>query len=200
MPSKLPFLLSALAFSSVQAFDAGVYGLGYWNETYAIEANAHPNATSSVPFTLGTKNFTFQVNVAELIPTGYNSIPNPRQAAAFYNLLWEGGGSLNQSIRDAVTTGTGEGVPTMCLTVPLGPMTREATNGYKEEDNGDCSNAFGKQCMQDLKKVDPSSFTNSITCDLSWMPKSCSERFGDGGLGGIGECVSFSSPYTLVSN
>ncbi|KAG9697057.1 Six-hairpin glycosidase, partial [Aureobasidium melanogenum] len=197
MPSKLPFLLSVLTFSSVQAFDAGVYGLGYWNETYAMEANAHPNATSSVPFTLGTKNFTFQVNVAELIPTGYNFVPNPRQAAAFYNLLWEGGGSLNQSIRDAVTTGTGEGVPTMCLTVPLGPMTREATNGYKEEDNGDCSNAFGSKCMQDLKKVDPSSFTNSITCGLSWMPKSCSERFGGGGLGGAIQGVKDHNRFSI---
>ncbi|KAG9675761.1 hypothetical protein KCU99_g3905, partial [Aureobasidium melanogenum] len=185
MISNPSILLSALAFGSVQAFDTGTYGLGYWNESYAFEANAHPNATNSVPFQLGSGNYTLQVNVAELTPTGFQALPNQRQAASFYNLIWDGGKSLNQSIRDAVTTGTGEGVPRLCLTVPLGSMSRKATNGYREQDAGDCSNALGKQCMQDLKKVDVSSFSSTTICDPSWMPKSCISRFGDGGLGGI---------------
>lgn len=194
MTSKVLLLLSALAFSSTQAYyDTGVYGLGTWNESYAMEANANPNKTNSVPFSIGTGNYTFQVNIAEFTPTGYqaNRTQNPRQVASFYNLLWEGGNSLNESIRDAVTTGTGEGIPQVCLFVPMGPMSQTATNGYREQDAGDCSNAFGKQCMEDLRKVDGSQ-TTGVSCQGMWMPKSCTSRFGDGGL-------AFTGKYFLMS-
>ncbi|KAK6005622.1 hypothetical protein QM012_007264 [Aureobasidium pullulans] len=196
-------LLSALALglsaqAQAQALDYGVYGLGTWNKSYAFEANDHPNNTHSVPFSIGTGNYTFQVNVAELTPTDYtaNSPQNPRQAASFYNILWEGGKSFNQSLRDAVTTGTGEGIPQLCLTVPMGPMSQAATNGYREQDNGDCSHAFGKQCMADLKKIDASTATAS--CDGMWMPKSCLAKFGNGGLGSA-EIINPSTPSNETS-
>lgn len=197
MAFKSLFLLSALAFNSAQAdYDTGVYGLGTWNESYALEANANPNNTNSVPFSIGTKNYTFQVNIAGFTPTGYqaNRTQNPHQVASFYNLLWQGGNSLNESIRDAVTSGTGEGISQLCLFVPLGPMSRTATNGYREQDAGDCSNAFGKQCMEDLKKIDGSQTTGGLSCQGMWMPKSCTSRFGDGGLAFTGKCFFLFAP------
>ncbi|KAI4720496.1 hypothetical protein E4T48_03233 [Aureobasidium sp. EXF-10727] len=180
MISKPSFLLSALALGVVQAFDTGAYGLGYWNETYAFEANENPNATHSVPFAIGTQNYTFQVNVAELTPTGVqaNRTENPRQAAAFYNLIWDGDKSLNQSLKDGTSQGQG-GIPQLCVTIPMGTLTRSATNGYREQDDGDCTNALGKQCMDDLKKVSTSDINN---CNGLWMPDSCKSSFSDGGL------------------
>lgn len=179
MTSKLLMLLSTLAFTSVQAWDGGVYGLGYWNETYAFEANENPNNTKSVPFQIGTQNYTFQVNVAELTPTGAqaNRAQDPRQAASFYNIIWSGDERLNETLKNAVSSGTGEGTPQLCVTVHTGTMARSITNDYREEDNGDCSHAFGKQCMDDLKNI---GFSETSRCSASWMPKSCTSKFGDG--------------------
>jgi hypothetical protein len=178
MTSKLLILLSTLAFTSVQAWDGGVYGLGYWNETYALEANEHPNNTQSVPLQIGTQNFTFQVNVAEFTPTGIvaNRTQNPRQAASFYNLIWPGGESLNETLKSAFNSET---TLPLCVTVHTGTAARAITNNYGEEDNGDCSRLFGKQCMDDLKSVGSSEIN---TCNAAWMPKSCNSKFGSGGF------------------
>jgi hypothetical protein len=181
MTPKSLVLLSTLALASAQAYDAGVYGLGYWNETYAFAANQNPNNTKSVPFQIGTQNYTFQVNVAELTPTGAqaNRTQNPRQAASFYNLIWSGDETLNETLENAVTSGTQGGTPQLCVTIPMGTMPRSTTNNYREQDNGDCSHAFGKQCMDDLKKVSASEISQ---CNALWMPKSCTSKFGSGGL------------------
>ena len=181
MTPKSLVILSTLTLASAQAFDGGVYGLGYWNETYAFAANQNPNSTKSVPFQIGTQNYTFQVNVAEFTPTGAqaNRIQNPRQAASFYNLLWSGDETLNETLRNAVTPGAGVITPQLCVTIPTGTNPRSTTNNYREEDNGDCSHAFGKQCMDDLKKVGSSEISS---CGGSWMPDSCRSKLGSGGL------------------
>lgn len=181
MASRLLIFLSTLAYASAQ-YDAGVYGLGYWNETYAIEANQNPNNTKSVPFQIGTQNYTFQVNVAEFTPTGAqaNRTQNPRQAASFYNLIWSGGETLNETLQDAVISGTQGSRAELCVTIHMGTMARSITNNYREEDNGDCSHAFGKQCMDDLKKV---GYSEISQCNALWMPKSCTSKFGSGGFG-----------------
>lgn len=181
MASKLLVLLSTLAFASAEVYDSGVYGLGYWNETYALAANRNPNNTKSVPLQIGTQNYTFQVNVAEFTPTGAqaNRTQNPRQAASFYNLLWSGDETLNETLSNAVTPGMGVSTPQLCVTIPMGTNPRSTTNNYREEDNGDCSHALGKQCMDDLKKVGPSEI---IPCNPLWLPKSCGSKLGSGGL------------------
>ncbi|KAI4842699.1 hypothetical protein E4T44_02596 [Aureobasidium sp. EXF-8845] len=178
MTLRLLILFSTLAFTSVQAWDTGVYGLGYWNETYALEANEHPNNTRSVPLQIGTQNFTFQVNVAEFTPTGIvaNRTQNPRQAASFYNLIWPGGESLNETLKNAFNSET---TLPLCVTVHTGTAARAITNNYREEDNGDCSRLFGKQCMDDIKSV---GFSERDRCNAMWMPKSCNSKFGSGGF------------------
>jgi hypothetical protein len=189
MAFKLLAFASTLAFASAQSIYTGVYGLGYWNETYAVEANQNPNNTKSVPFQIGTQNYTFQVNVAEFTPTGPGliSIQNPRQAASFYNLIWSGDEYLNDTLENTVTS-TGGGAPQLCVTVHTGPIARSVTNNYREQDNGDCSHAFGKQCMDDLKKVSPT-YINS--CNALWMPKSCISKFGDGDLASTSKFSTF---------
>ncbi|KAI5209501.1 hypothetical protein E4T39_00739 [Aureobasidium subglaciale] len=179
---KRPSLILLSTISLASAFDSGVFGLGYWNETYAWEANQNPNDTVSVPFQLGSQNFTMQVNIAEFTPTGrsVNRTENARQVASFYNMSWSGDISLNDTIRSASSQFTDGATPRLCISVPLGPMSRSATNGYREEDNGDCSHAFGSECMNDLKNVQSQT---SGTCGGSWMPKSCIAKFGDGGIG-----------------
>ncbi|KAI4759037.1 hypothetical protein E4T52_08784 [Aureobasidium sp. EXF-3400] len=182
MTSRLLIFLSTLAFASAQAYDNGAYGLGYWNETYAVEANQNPNNTKSVPFQINTQNYTFQVNVAEFTPTGVqaNRTQNPRQAASFYNLIWSGDETLNETLQDAVISGTQGSRPELCVTIHTGTMARSITNNYREEDNGDCSHAFGKQCMDDIKKV---GYSQISQCNGLWMPKSCTSKFGSGGIG-----------------
>lgn len=182
MTPKALVLLSTLALASAQAFDRGVYGLGYWNETYAVAANQNPNNTKSVPFQIGTQNYTFQVNVAEFTPTGAqaNRTQNPRQAASFYNLLWSGDETLNETLRNAVTSDAGVSTPQLCVTIPMGTAPRSATNNYREEDNGDCSHALGKQCLAALKNIGPTIISQ---CNGLWMPDSCSSKLGSGGLG-----------------
>ena len=191
MASKVLLLLSTLTFCSAQAYDSGTYGLGTWNETHALSANANPNTTNSVPFAIGTQNYTFQVNIAEFTsPTSWsNHTSDRRYIASFYNLIWEGGNSLNQSLRDAVTTGTGEGIPKLCLTLHAGTLSQAATNAYTNQDEGDCSNAFGKQCMADLKKINGSVASD---CTHSYMPQSCKSRFGDGSFASTSK--HFSAP------
>jgi len=177
MTSKLLILLSTLAFTSVKAWDSGEYGLGYWNETYALEANEHPNNTQSVPLQIGTQNFTFQVNVAEFTPTGIvaNRTQNPRQAASFYNLIWPGGESLNETLKNAFNSET---TLPLCVSVHTGTAARAITNNYRDEDNEDCSRLFGKQCMDDLKSV---GYSEIDRCNALWMPKSCNSKIGSGG-------------------
>ncbi|KAH0285704.1 hypothetical protein M436DRAFT_35290 [Aureobasidium namibiae CBS 147.97] len=177
-PKSLVFL-STLSLASAQAFDRGVYGLGYWNETYAVAANQNPNNTKSVPFQIGTQNYTFQVNVAEFIPTGSqaNRTQDPRQAASFYNLLWSGEETLNETLRNAVTPDAGVITPQLCVTIPMGTAPRSATNNYREEDNGDCLHALGKQCMAALKNIGPTIISQ---CNGLWMPESCSSKLGSG--------------------
>lgn len=189
MTSRLLVSLSTLALVAAQAYDSGVYGLGYWNETYAIAANQNPNNTKSVPFQIGTQNYTFQVNVAEYTPTGAqaNRTPNPRQAASFYNLLWSGDETLNETLRNAVTSGAGVSTPQLCVTIPMGTAPRSTTNNYREEDNGDCSHALGKECMDALKNIDPTIISQ---CNGFWMPKSCSSKLGSGGLGSASKLFS----------
>ena len=189
MHNRLLFFLSTLSLSSASAANLNYpsYGMGIWNTSYAISANSHPNATKSVPFNIGTQNYTLQVNVAELEPTDpdTNGTTNPRVAASFYNILWSGTSTLNETLQNTWGLEKND----LCLVLPLGLFTSKATNGYKETDQGDCSNALGSKCMKDLAEV--KSQVLSGGCTGRWMPKSCASRFGDGGVGSGGEFCLF---------
>ncbi|THY11995.1 hypothetical protein D6D01_08733 [Aureobasidium pullulans] len=182
MINQALLLLWTFAFSSARAqLSDGVFGAGPWNASYAQESNRNPNATKSVPFQLGAQNYTFQVNVAELQPAGSiaKDAENPRVAASFYNMLWDGDYSLNDTLRNAFSFGQ-NAVPKLCVTVANGASTLSATNGYRDEDDGDCSHALGNQCMKDLANVTSTQLSGS--CTGAWMPKSCISRLGTGGL------------------
>lgn len=183
MINQALLFLWTFAFSSARAqLSDGVFGAGPWNDSYAQESNRNPNATKSVPFQLGAQNYTFQVNVAELQPTGSiaKDAENPRVAASFYNMLWDGDYSLNDTLRNAFSLGQNT-VPKLCVTVATGTSTLSATNGYRDEDDGDCSHALGNQCMKDLANVTSTQLSGS--CTGAWMPKSCISRLmGTGGL------------------
>ncbi|THW74102.1 hypothetical protein D6D17_10619, partial [Aureobasidium pullulans] len=142
------------------------YGIGTWNTSYAIFANSHPNATKSVPFNTGAQNYTLQVNVAELEPTDpdTNGTTNPSVAASFYNLLWSGTSTLNETLQNTWGLERND----LCLVLPLGLFTSKATNGYEETDQGDCSNALGSECMKDLAGIKSQVLTGG--CTGRWMP------------------------------
>ncbi|THY49825.1 hypothetical protein D6C98_06236 [Aureobasidium pullulans] len=129
MHNRLFFLLSTLSLSSASAANLNYpsYGIGTWNTSYAIFANSHPNATKSVPFNIGAQNYTLQVNVAELEPTDpdTNGTTNPSVAASFYNLLWSGTSTLNETLQNT----WGMEKNDLCLVLPLGLFTSKATNG-----------------------------------------------------------------------
>ncbi|TIA74747.1 hypothetical protein D6C76_06226 [Aureobasidium pullulans] len=129
MHNRLFFLLSTLSLSSASAANLNYpsYGIGTWNTSYAIFANSHPNATKSVPFNIGAQNYTLQVNVAELEPTDpdTNGTTNPSVAASFYNLLWSGTSTLNETLQNTWGLEKND----LCLVLPLGLFTSKATNG-----------------------------------------------------------------------
>ncbi|THY71534.1 hypothetical protein D6C86_06978 [Aureobasidium pullulans] len=105
MHNRLFFLLSTLSLSSASAANLNYpsYGIGTWNTSYAISADSHPNATKSVPFSIGAQNYTLQVNIAEIFPSNLDSnasIQNPSVAASFYNLLWSGTSTFNETLQN----------------------------------------------------------------------------------------------------
>ncbi|THV83052.1 hypothetical protein D6D29_04184, partial [Aureobasidium pullulans] len=128
MHNRLLFLLSTLSLSSASAANLNYpsYGIGTWNTSYAISADSHPNATKSVPFNIGAQNYTLQVNVAELEPTDpdTNGTTNPSVAASFYNLLWSGTSTLNETLQNTWGLEKND----LCLVLPLGLFTSKATN------------------------------------------------------------------------
>ncbi|TIA31281.1 hypothetical protein D6C78_09041 [Aureobasidium pullulans] len=130
MHNRLLFLLSTLSLSSASAANLNYpsYGIGIWNTSYAISANSHPNATKSVPFNIGAQNYTLQVNIAEIFPSNLDSnasIQNPSVAASFYNLLWSGTSTLNETLQNTWGLEKND----LCLVLPLGLFTSKATNG-----------------------------------------------------------------------
>ena len=122
-----------------------------------LNANQHPNATKSVPFAIGSINFTLTVNVTELtIPANITtSVQNPRIINSVTGLSWTGDKSLNETITDEELSHTSPGGPPaeLCVQFPLGGLfSRSETNGYRDSDNGDCTHALGKKCVDAIKK------------------------------------------------
>ncbi|CAD0022170.1 unnamed protein product, partial [Aureobasidium pullulans] len=154
------------------------YGIGTWNTSYAIFANSHPNATKSVPFNIGAQNYTLQVNVAELEPTDpdTNGTTNPSVAASFYNLLWSGTSTLNETLQNT----WGWKRMTYVLYFPWGYSPAKPPMGIKKQIKGIAVMRWGAN-SQILAEG----------CTGRWMPESCASGFGDGGVGSGGEFCLF---------
>jgi hypothetical protein len=135
-----------------------------------------------VPFQMGNQNFTFRVNVAEFVPDWNTTVQNPRVATSFYAIEWSGNTSLNDTIAAVESLGDNQS-PRICAILPLGLLPASVNNGYNEKDDGDCTGALGKDCVNDLKQQ---SYDLGSSCS-AYVPKSCGSKLGTGGIGASGE-------------
>ncbi|CAD0106553.1 unnamed protein product, partial [Aureobasidium uvarum] len=151
---------------------------GDTNDTALVAARHNPNRTSAVGFQMGDQNFTFRVDVAELTPDWNTTVQNPRVVTSFYAIEWQSGKSLNDTV--AAAEALAEGVtPRICAALPLSLLSASVNNGYSNNDNGDCTGALGKDCVEDLKKA---SYEPNLPCSPT-IPKSCASKLGTGGIG-----------------
>ncbi|KAI4741425.1 hypothetical protein E4T50_08149 [Aureobasidium sp. EXF-12298] len=172
-------LLLASGFAVAYAADSR-YGniFGSSNDTALMNANQHPNISKSVPFQMGDKNFTFRVNVAEYIPDWNTTVQNPRVTTSFYELEWSGDTSLNDTIA-AMESLSDNQSPRFCASIPIGLLSVSVNNDYDEKDDGDCTGALGKDCVNDLKQM---GYDQGVSCSPD-IPKSCDFRLETGGIG-----------------
>ncbi|KAI4731674.1 hypothetical protein E4T49_00473 [Aureobasidium sp. EXF-10728] len=170
-------LISGLALASAADPMSGST-FGDTNNTALMAARHDPNITSAVGFQMGNQNFTFRVDVAELTPDWNTTVQNPRVVTSFYTLVWQSGTSLNDTITAAEALGDGQSAR-VCAALPLGLLSASTNNGYSNNDNGDCTGALGKQCVQDLKQA---SYAPNVPCSPT-IPQSCASKFGSGGIG-----------------
>lgn len=157
-----------------------------------MNANQYPNISKSVPFQMGDRNFTFRVNVAEYIPDWNTTVQDPRVTTSFYALEWSGDSSLNDTIAAEESLSTGQS-PRICASIPLGLLSASVNNGYDEKDDGDCTGALGKDCVNDLKQT---SYDLGVSCSPT-IPKSCGSKLDTGGIGSAREYLNpeyFSTP------
>ncbi|KAK6007314.1 hypothetical protein QM012_006322 [Aureobasidium pullulans] len=170
-------LVSGTAFASA-AYSGPGNTFGSSNNTAFVNADRTPNITKSVPFQMGDRNFTFRVNVAEFTPDVSTTVENPRIAASFYALEWSGGTTLNDTVAAAESL-SGAQMPHLCASIPLDLLSAATNNGYNEKDDGDCTGALGKDCVNDLKQT---SYELNSAC-LTSLPKSCASKLDTGGTG-----------------
>jgi hypothetical protein len=181
--------LSSLSFTN--AFQSAVNGFGAIYQEDQILANQHPNASTSVPLKIGSRNFTLRVNVADYTPginvsTGNTS--NPRIAASFYTLEWTGNTTLNSTIATAEATVNGgyyaNTTPIrFCYAMLTGLYSVKVTNGYAASDDGDCTGPLGKECVDALKNT---LYAPGVACGTE-LPRACQALTGS-----IGSTCKFS--------
>ncbi|KAH0111867.1 hypothetical protein KCU60_g5548, partial [Aureobasidium melanogenum] len=170
-------LISGTAFASA-AYSGPGNVFGSSNDAAFVNANRNPNITKSVPFQMGDRNLTFRVNVAEFTPDSSTNVQDPRIAASFYALEWSGDTSLNDTVAAAESL-SGAQMPRLCASLPLGLLSTSVNNGYDEKDDGDCTGALGKDCVNDLMQT---SYELNSPCGYS-LPQSCTSRLDTGGIG-----------------
>jgi len=158
---------------------------GASNDTALMNANQHPNISKSVPFQMGDKNFTFRVNVAEFIPDWNTTVQNPRVVTSFYALEWSGDNSLNDTMAAVESLGDDQ-APRICASVPIGLLSTAVNNGYDDKDDGDCTGALGKDCVNDLKQT---SYDLGASCSPT-IPKSCDTKLDTGTIGSAREYLT----------
>jgi hypothetical protein len=181
MMKQTTLLVSSLVVAYAADFRPGS-SFGSSNDTALMNANQHPNISRSVPFQMGNQNFTFRVNVAEFVPDWNTTVQNPRVATSFYAIEWSGNTSFNDTIAAVETLGDNQ-FPRICASIPLSLLSASVNNGYNEKDDGDCTGALGKDCVNDLKQT---SYDLGSSCS-AYVPKSCGSKLGTGGIGSSGE-------------
>ncbi|KAI5212759.1 hypothetical protein E4T38_00303 [Aureobasidium subglaciale] len=174
---KLTILLCSVSALAIAYPNAGT-AFGSTNDTAFVNANINPNTTKVVPFRIGDQNFTFSVNVAEFTPEVSTVIVDPRVAASFYAIEWSGGSGLGDIVGEAESVASNQS-PRLCVSLPLGLLSASVNNDYKEENNGDCSGALGKDCVNDLMSM---SYELNSACTGS-LPQSCMSKLDTGGIG-----------------
>jgi hypothetical protein len=176
-------LLLVSSFAIAYAADTSSGSVfGSSNDTALMNANQHSNISKSVPFQMGSQNFTFRVNVAEFTPDWNTTVQNPRVATSFYAIEWSGDTSLNDTMA-AVESLSKDQYPRICATLPLDLLSASTTNGYNDKDDGDCTGALGKDCVNDLKQT---SYDLGVSCSPT-IPKSCGSKLDTGGIGSARE-------------
>lgn len=162
---KLFHITALLGVSYAQTQQQG-FGIGPNDISNSVleQANQSPNATRTVPFSIGDKNFTLTVNVTELTPTGVDTqVTNPQIVNSVAGLGWPGSESLNDTIAS----------PRLCVQFPAGELlSRSATNDYKESDGGDCTHALGQKCVDAIKNT---GFSLGVPCSSVIMPEACNK-------------------------
>jgi hypothetical protein len=99
----------------------------------------------------------------------------------------------------AVESLSADQYPRICATLPLGLLSASINNGYDDKDDGDCTGALGKDCVNDLKQT---SYDLGVSCS-STIPESCASKLASGGIGSAGECfqpVFAITPVTYFYN
>ncbi|CAD0082207.1 unnamed protein product, partial [Aureobasidium vineae] len=170
-------LVSGLALVSAAGSRSGSI-FGDTNDTALVAARHNPNITSAVGFQMGDQNFTFRVDIAELTPDWNTTVQNPRVVTSFYAIEWQSGTSLNDTMAVAEALGNDQS-PRICAALPLGLLSASVNNGYSDNDNGDCTGALGKDCVNDLKQA---SYDLNVSCSPT-IPQSCASKLGTGGIG-----------------
>ncbi|KAI5260819.1 hypothetical protein E4T47_09557 [Aureobasidium subglaciale] len=174
---QITILLCSVSALAIAYPNAGT-AFGSTNDTAFVNANMNPNTTKVVPFRIGDQNFTFSVNVAEFTPEVSTAIVDPRVAASFYAIEWSGGSGLGDIVGEAESVASNQS-PRLCVSLPLGLLSASVNNDYKEENNGDCSGALGKDCVNDLMSM---SYELNSACTGS-LPQSCMSKLDTGGIG-----------------
>ena len=164
---------------------------GASNDTALVSANQHPKFSKSVPFQMGDNNSTLRINVAESIPDWNTTVKNPRVVTSFYALEWSGNTSLNDTIAGVEFLGDDQ-APRICASVPMGLLATVVNNGYDEKDDGDCTGALGKDCVNDLKQT---SYDLGASCPPN-IPKSCDTKLGTD-TGTLGSAREYLIPECL---
>ncbi|KAM0720428.1 hypothetical protein Q7P37_004564 [Cladosporium fusiforme] len=133
----------------------GVIGGSDGIEGRAFEASRQPNATNSVPLSMGEagdgEGWTFRVNITEfkaLNSTGGAVSPDARSIAITHDLQWPNASmSLNETLEDL--SGIDRN-PRLCATVLTGLLAPNVTNQYQDSSNGSCVDAIPQKCLTSI--------------------------------------------------
>lgn len=189
-------LATSLAWEFPQTSSDGTYGLGppplWGNSKSAMSVQENINKTygrlgafqTTVPVHIGNDDWKFHVNTGQIEPYGVDTdVNNPLFVYTGYSVQTPSGSDLNSSIQSSEQL-KGNQANGLCTRVPLGLFSSSVTNGYKQSDNGDCSNALGSDCTEALKNMGYGIPSGSDICSPSFViPDECKSVFPDGGFG-----------------
>lgn len=164
------------------------------------EGNQNPNYTKSVPFQLDGQDFTLHVNISSITPYGLDNFKtDDRIVNSAFDLAWpDASQSLNATLRRAQNLSDDQ-APQFCVSIPFDVFPASVTNGYHDDDNGDCSGALGSKCVEAIKAT---RYSSGVPCGIINLPSECKgSDFPDGGFGSARKLLSSRRPlsYSLTA-